>query len=1242
MCFLFTAIACEAAIISQIPTEFDVTHLAGGPGGPGYADGPGRQARFITPTGLWGVGGTLYVAEVGQPETNVFARNAGRRLRKVIAATGETSTLATLPDPCRNTDSSIYPVSLSVWADASDIYVGDHCLRVIYKIAADTGQVRILAGVVDQRGLVNGSAAEARFSLPNLLWGDETYVYLLDSGGLRRVNKQTGETTPAFSEYTNVVGGDGTYLYRLFAASPNVVPGTLQIVHIPTGEATTVGNYPVLSRALFTRFPIWRRAETEGEFLYAIASDNTVLRIRISDGEVANIAGGIGTTTRNLGPTFLAWKDGPGDAAELYYPYDSWADAEYLYFVEPSNHALRRLHFSTREVSTLAGLPALCCYQDGTAAQARFFVTQDVWGDGNYLYTTDTFWNTIRRVRIADGHTSTFAGTAGTVFSSPSTDGIGQTATFREPRGIWGDGRNLYVTERTGRVVRRISIANGEVTTLAGMANTAGHVDAIGSAARFVSPGGIWGDGTHLYVFDDTTIRTVNLVTREVRTLAGAAGQSGSTDGIGTAARFGFLFARGLWGDGANLYVADLNNNTIRKIVIATGEVTTFAGSPGMAGSADGVGANARFSAPSDIWGDGTYLYIADMSNAAIRRIRIDTREVVTIAGVPQQHGTDDGRSRTARFLIPTAIWGDGTDLYVAEYYAIRRLTVPKSATDPTITAIDPPRTAASGVITVTISGTNFVSGQTSVLTTGDGIRVLSVDAQSATTLTVRVEVAPDAIAGSRTLRVIRGDAASNPVVFDIGTIIDRTTRSFSLNGRGVTSAVTVAQPGAAIAGYARIEPAAGSALPAGFAVYGNRTGNVLVSEAAVPAAGLIQSWRVHFFGRGPTMTGMAIVNPTNQRVRVAYSAAGGSTSYADLSPGLQIAGFVDDSLPFSQIISGSGEQTLTFNTSAPVAVIALRGFVNERSEFLMTTLPVVDLNAPTDRPVIFPHAADGGGWSSQIVLVNPTDEPISGRLQFLSQTGSALSIILDGQTGAEFPYSLAGRRSQRFQTAGLSSAVSVGSIRVVADTNNAYPKGLVIFSYRPAGVVITEAAVPAVEATAAVRLYVEVAGRFHSGERASRATGFAIANPGSSAAEVRFELTDASGNPAGPVTSRSIGAGGQMALFLDQIPEFANLPLPFRGVLRISTTSQSGISAVAIRGRYNERGDFLISTADPHNEALAPVTDLFFPHFVQSGGYTTEFILFPASVDATSGTLRFFSQIGQPMNVTIASPPPD
>ena len=128
----------------------------------------------------------------------------------------------------------------------------------------------------------------------------------------------------------------------------------------------------------------------------------------------------------------------------------------------------------------------------------------------------------------------------------------------------------------------------------------------------------------------------------------------------------------------------------------------------------------------------------------------------------------------------------------------------------------------------------------------------------------------------------------------------------------------------------------------------------------------------------------------------------------------------------------------------------------------------------------------------------------------------------------------------------------------------------------------------------------------------------------------VTLQLNRLDGTSTGFTGSISIPANGQVASFLNQLPGSPLLGVtPFQGVLRIASTSP--IAVVGLRGRYNERNEFLVTTTPPADEA-APITrtELVFPHFANSGGYTTQFILISPSAAAPPGTLRFFSQSGQ------------
>ena len=162
---------------------------------------------------------------------------------------------------------------------------------------------------------------------------------------------------------------------------------------------------------------------------------------------------------------------------------------------------------------------------------------------------------------------------------------------------------------------------NNNVTTIAGTAGVIGSADGTAAAARFHYPFGITTDGGNLYVADtyNNTVRKIVISTGAVTTIAGTAGTTGSADATGAAATF--LSPTGITTDGTNLFLTDYGNNTVRKIVISTGAVTTIAGTAGALGSADGTGAAATFSTPFGITTDGTNLYVADTNNSTIRKI---------------------------------------------------------------------------------------------------------------------------------------------------------------------------------------------------------------------------------------------------------------------------------------------------------------------------------------------------------------------------------------------------------------------------------------------------------------------------------------------------------------------------------------------------------------------------------------------------------------------------------------------
>jgi PKD repeat protein len=317
------------------------------------------------------------------------------------------------------------------------------------------------------------------------------------------------------------------------------------------------------------------------------------------------------------------------------------------------------------QVSTVAGGAEVRGFADGAAALSRFNLPMGVTVDasGN-VYVADTHNHTIRKITPA-GIVSTFAGLAE---QTGLTDGVGANARFTFPTGVAIDSfGNVYVADSGNHAIRKITAA-GAVSTLAGNGLTGGD-DGVGSQARFLSPYGIVVDAFGNIIVADSGNHTVRKITTSgaVSTLAGlAGGYFGFANGTGSAARFYAPYT--VTSDAAgNIYVADSGNNLIRKIT-PNGTVSTFAGAAGQSGSTDGIGGNARFNDPYGITIDAVgNIYVTDRGNYTIRKITANAT-VSTLAGSVGQNGSTDGVGSAALFFDPRGIFADSTgNIFVAD-----------------------------------------------------------------------------------------------------------------------------------------------------------------------------------------------------------------------------------------------------------------------------------------------------------------------------------------------------------------------------------------------------------------------------------------------------------------------------------------------------------------------------------------------------------------------------------------------
>lgn len=357
--------------------------------------------------------------------------------------------------------------------------------------------------------------------------------------------------------------------------------------------------------------------------------------------------------------------DGMGSAARFNYPRGVAVDTSgNVYVADALNNAIRKVSPSG-EVTTLAGLAGNSGSGDGTGSGARFNTPSGVAVDaGGNVYVADSGNYTIRKV-TPDGVVTTLAGLAGT---SGSADGTGSAARFFFPRGVAVDaaGSVVCIADADNNTIRKLTPL-GDVTTLAGLAGSTGAVDGTGSAARFNSPRGVAVDSSGDFYVADTGNHTIRKVTPAgvVTTVAGLAGSWGTADGTGSGARFNSPGVVAVGGAG-NLYVADSDNNTVRKVT-AAGVVTTIAGTAGSRGSVDGTGSAARFNYPRGIAVDlSGNIYVGDSNNNTIRKITPEGI-VTTLAG-PANIFAADGTGAAARFNNPSGVAVDSSKVtYVAD-----------------------------------------------------------------------------------------------------------------------------------------------------------------------------------------------------------------------------------------------------------------------------------------------------------------------------------------------------------------------------------------------------------------------------------------------------------------------------------------------------------------------------------------------------------------------------------------------
>jgi sugar lactone lactonase YvrE len=395
--------------------------------------------------------------------------------------------------------------------------------------------------------------------------------------------------------------------------------------------------------------------------LYVSDYGNNTIRQITPSGQVSTIAGYAGVSGS---------VNATGTNASFFHPLGLAVDsATNIYVADYGNHLIRKIT-PAHVVSTLAGSAGAFGFTNASGTAALFYEPEGVAVDssGN-VYVADT-GNALIRLITSAGVVSTFAGYPG---SLGSTDGTGTNALFYQPTAIAiNNAGTLFVADGFNNTLRQISPA-GTVLTVAGMAGSSGSVDGNGSSARFWNPQGVAASSSGTVYVADTANSTIRAVSTSynVSTFAGSP-SAGSANGSQLNSRFDN--PRNVAADtSSNLYVADTQNNVIRKIT-PLGVVSILAGTPGISGSMDG--ASALFAGPQGLTVDTSgNVYVADTGNSTIRKVT-PGGTVSTLAGQAGNPGNADGSS--AQFYNPQGVAVDASgNVYVADTgnHTIRKIT---------------------------------------------------------------------------------------------------------------------------------------------------------------------------------------------------------------------------------------------------------------------------------------------------------------------------------------------------------------------------------------------------------------------------------------------------------------------------------------------------------------------------------------------------------------------------------------
>lgn len=475
----------------------------------------------------------------------------------------------------------------------------------------------------------------------------------------------------------------------------------------PSGKVSTLAGTGAYGnkngRRTTAQFALPKGVALDGSRVFVADTENNAVK-RIRNGRVKTVVSGLDNPedvivvdgflyTLDTGNNRLirTKKKGTGQrtiTSNLDNPVkmDASTDGQYLYVADAGSHKLKRVNLNTGGVTTIAGTGEEG-FKNGSCSVAKF---ENIWGvhvyDENTIYVSDGdgFNDYVRKVDLSgdDCTVSTFAADT-------------NMAAINFPRGLTTYNGDLYLAATGIGIIERFSLADADDHSLfagANRFNVRNRRPALTGNPKFMI---LSRNRKNIIYSENNRIRKVRRSNRtKSPVIAGNVidnhNKNDNRSYIGEEARFSDIPSIALSGNGKKVYAVDRNNNRIKEIVIRTGAMTYLTGAGRVNATSGqtngfqngnacpneqerGVSGCAYFDRPtgSVLSASGKFLYVADSSNHAIRRVTVrgtNKGEVTTVAG-DGTAGYVNGVGTSARFSAPIglALNPDGTKLYVAD-----------------------------------------------------------------------------------------------------------------------------------------------------------------------------------------------------------------------------------------------------------------------------------------------------------------------------------------------------------------------------------------------------------------------------------------------------------------------------------------------------------------------------------------------------------------------------------------------